>query len=151
MSSGVLWHELMNMVNMAIWKRLKPKKLSYFLCEIAHGPWKKLLAQRIRAALMIWGLDLVEELVYSSGYNDGSVCAGLSILLQNVGEVYGVVEVLELVFSQSYSVWQWNRRIITNEVERMWSNYWEKKMRPDELRCPQLCCSLSSGMFWTRL
>lgn len=53
---------------------------------------------------MIWGLDLVEDLVYSSGYNDGSVCAGLSILLQNVGEVYGVVEVLELVFSQSYSV-----------------------------------------------
>lgn len=53
---------------------------------------------------MIWGLDLVEELVYSSSYTDGSVCTGLNILLQNAGEVYGVVEVLELVFSQSYSV-----------------------------------------------
>lgn len=52
----------------------------------------------------IWGLDLAEELVYSSSYADVSVCTGLSILLQNVGEVYGVVDVLELVFSQSYSV-----------------------------------------------
>lgn len=51
---------------------------------------------------MIWGLDLVEELLYSS-YTDGSVCTGLSIL-QNTGEVYGIVEVLELVSSQSYSV-----------------------------------------------
>ena len=52
----------------------------------------------------IWGLDLVEELVYSSSYTGVSVCTGLSILLQNVGEVYGIVDVLELVFSQSYSV-----------------------------------------------
>lgn len=39
------------------------------------------------------GLNLV---VTSSNYNVGSICIGLRTLLQNVGEVYGVVSVYSI-------------------------------------------------------
>lgn len=102
MSSGGLWHELMNMVNMATWKKVKTKEMELFPTSNCTWAINETLTTKDKSN--IWGLDLVEELVYSSSYTDVSVCTGLRILLQNVGEGYGVVDVLELVFSQSYGV-----------------------------------------------
>lgn len=78
---------------------------------------------------MIWVLSLVTF----SDYTIGSVCIGLRILLENVGKVYGVVNV-DSIRAGIYSVLQCMTMKLEDYFKKGWVEFGVTTRKEDEVR-----------------